>query len=139
MVTTENQPFLAAWLCEKIGLMPSPHLRCIAHVNAAGDTVMGVVGYDGFNGASVMMHMAGTPHWIDKTILHAAFSYPFDTLGCNVVLGIVPSGNETALSINARLGFKTFAVVEGAHPDGALHLMAMTREECKSLPPRCVH
>tara|TARA_R110000868_G_scaffold197709_1_gene443950 strand:- start:264 stop:683 length:420 start_codon:yes stop_codon:yes gene_type:complete len=139
MITTENQPYLAAWLCERIGLMPSPHLRCIAHVNAAGDAVMGVVGYDGFNGASVMMHMAGTPHWIDKTLLHATFDYPFNVMGCNVVLAAVPSGNEVSLDMTKRLGFKTLAVVEGAHPDGALHLLAMTREECKWLAPRRTH
>jgi len=139
MLTSSNQHILAAWLCERIGYVPTPHIKCIANINAAGDTIMGVVGYDGFNGCSVMMHMAGTPHWIDKSILHAAFDYPFNVMGCNMVMGLVPSGNEVALDMNKRLGFKTINILHGAHPDGALHLMVMYRDQCKWLAPRRTH
>ena len=139
MITTQHQDVLAAWLCERIGLVPSFNFKCIGNVRADGSDIMGVVGYDGYNGASVMMHMAGTPHWIDKAILHAAFDYPFNVMGCNQVLGLVPSGNEVALNMNKRLGFEVVAELPGAHPDGALVLMRMTRENCKWLAPRRTH
>jgi hypothetical protein len=139
VITTKHQDFLAAWLCERIGYVPSPHLKCIGSVDSTESVLRGVVGYDGYNGASVMMHMAGEPGWIDKAILHAAFDYPFNEMGCNQVLGLVPSGNAAALAINKRLGFEVVAELPMAHPDGALVLMRMTRENCKWLAPRRTH
>lgn len=138
-VTSQHQLLLAAWLCERIGLMPTPHLRCIGSIRDDGSEIMGVVGFDGFNGASVMMHVAGTPHWISKTMLHAAFDYPFNVMGCSCVLGLVPSGNDDALRFNTKLGFKVVNRIHGAHPDGALVLMVMYRDQCKWLAPRRTH
>jgi RimJ/RimL family protein N-acetyltransferase len=139
VITTMHQPILARWLCERIGLTPTPHLRCIGSVRADGTDIMGVVGFDGYNGASVQMHVAGTPHWISPAVLHAAFDYPFNHLGCNVVFGSVPSGNAEALRFNTKLGFTILAEVPGAHPDGSLILMALRREDCKWLAPRRTH
>ena len=98
-----------------------------------------MVGYDGYNGASVVMHMAGEPGWIDKAILHAAFDYPFNEMGCNQVLAFVPSGNTSALEIEPRLGFEVVIELQGAHPDGSLFVMRMTRDNCKWLSPRRTH
>jgi hypothetical protein len=130
---------LAEWLCERIGYLPSPSLKCLGSVDSTDTILRGVVGYDGLNGASVIMHMAGDPGWIDKAILHAAFDYPFNEMGVNQVLGLVPSGNTAALKINRKLGFEVVVELPGAHPDGALILMRMTREQCKWLSPRRTH
>lgn len=127
------------WLCERIGYVPSPHFVCIGSVTADGTRLRGVVGYDNFNGASVTMHMAGEPGWIDKAALHAAFDYPFSVLGCSQVLAFVPSGNDAALGINKRLGFEVVVELDGAHPDGSLFVMRMLRENCKWLAPRRTH
>jgi RimJ/RimL family protein N-acetyltransferase len=131
-IHTQNQDVLATWLCNKIGLVPSPHLRCIARLNAAGQ-IMGVVGYDGYNGASCLMHVAGEGNWISRDLLRAAFDYPFNVMQCQVVLGMVPSGNVEALKLNEHLGFKVKNRLYGAHPDGSLVLMMMTRDECRWL------
>lgn len=139
MITSHHQEYMGRWLCERIGLEPTAHLCCIGSVNKAGDTLRGVVGYDSFNGASVVMHMAGDPGWIDKSVLLACFDYPFNVMGCDQVLAFVPSGNETALSINKRLGFQIVVELEGAHPDGSLFVMRMKRDNCKWLVPRRTH
>jgi len=133
MVTFEHQTALAHWICDKIGYVPSPHFRCLGSIDRTGTQLRGVVGYDGFNGASVVMHMAGEPGWIDKAMLFAAFDYPFNVMKCNQVLAMVPSGNTAALEINRRLGFETVAELQGAHPDGALFVMRMTRDNCRWL------
>ena len=138
MLTTYDQGTLAQWLCEKIGLMPTPHIVCIGSLSSE-HRLRGVVGYDSFNGASCTMHMAGEPGWIDKGMLHAAFDYPFNVMGCNQVLAFVPSDNLVALDIDRRLGFKLVCELDGAHPDGSLFLMRMRREECKWLAPRRTH
>jgi hypothetical protein len=139
VITTRHQEFLAHWLCERIGYVPSSNLKCLGSVDSTDTVLRGVVGYDGFNGASVVMHMAGEPGWIDKAMLHAAFDYPFNEMDCNQVLAFVPSGNEAALKINARLGFELVVKLSGAHPDGALFVMRMTRDNCKWLAPRRTH
>lgn len=138
MLTTYDQGTLAQWLCEKIGLMPTPHIVCIGSLSSE-HRLRGVVGYDSFNGASCTMHMAGEPGWIDKSMLHAAFDYPFNVMGCNQVLAFIPSDNLVALDIDRRLGFKLVCELDGAHPDGSLFLMRMRREECKWLAPRRTH
>lgn len=138
-IVTDRQDELVRWLCERIGYTPTPSIRAIGSVGS--DNVLhGVVGFDGFNGASCQMHVAGDPGWVNRAILHAAFDYPFNFAGCSVVLGVVPSGNAEALRFNERLGFRTVAVIPEAHPDGALVVMAMDREECRWLDrPHAVH
>lgn len=140
MIATQPQAPLAIWLCERIGYTPTPHFFCIGSVSDLDPNILrGVVGYDNFNGASCIMHMAGEPGWIDKRMLHAAFDYPFNVMGCDQVLALVPSDNEVALDIDKRLGFSVVVELEGAHPDGSLVLMRMRRNECKWLSPRRTH
>jgi hypothetical protein len=102
-------------------------------VSRDGKHLLGVVGYDNYNGASVQMHVAGEPGWVDRTILFATFDYPFRVMKCNMVLGFVPSGNKDAIQFNTRLGFKIENELQGAHPDGSLLIMVMRREECRWL------
>ena len=140
MVTTQRQDDMVIWLCSRIGHAPSPYMRCIGSLSDRDPSVLrGVVGYDGFNGTSVMMHMAGEPGWLDKRLIHAAFDYPFNVMGCNQVLAFVPSDNIVALDIDRRLGFTLVTELDGAHPDGSLFLLRMRREECKWLAPRRTH
>jgi hypothetical protein len=98
-----------------------------------------VVGYDNFNGSSVMMHSAGEGHWLTPDMLWAAFDYPFNVCQANMVIGLVPSGNTAALRFNKHIGFKTELILEGAHPDGSLVLMTMRRGECRYLTRRKRH
>lgn len=139
MITTQDQAALVQWLCERIGLTPSYDIRAIGSLSFVDQSLRGVVAYDGFNGASVVMHMAGEPGWLDKTVLHAAFDYPFRVMGCNQVLAFVPSGNDVALDIDQRLGFEVVVELEGAHPDGSLFVLRMKRENCKWIAPRRTH
>jgi hypothetical protein len=140
MITTAHQEFLVKWLCERIGYVPTPHMKCIASVNEDNTVLKGVVGFDGYNGASVIVHMAGDhPQWIDKRLIYATFDYIFNTLQCNQLLAMVPSGNDRALEINKRFGLEVVVELEGAHPDGSLFVLRMKRENCKWLVPRLKH
>lgn len=139
MITSENQVGLMRWICDRIGYMPTPFFRAIGSTSSLDGHLRGVVGFDGYNGASVVMHMAGEPGWIDKAMLHAAFDYPFRTLECTQVLAFVPSGNEAALEINRRLGFEDVVELDGAHPDGAIVVLRMRRADCKWITPRRMH
>ncbi len=75
------------------------------------------------------MHMAGAkPGWINREFIQRAFRYPFVTLDLPMVFGVVPSGNVEALKIDKKLGFIELFYVEGAHADGGLHFLQLTRE-----------
>jgi RimJ/RimL family protein N-acetyltransferase len=134
VIVTTNQDILASWLCHRIGYMPSQSIRCIG--NVIDGQIVGVIGYDGYNGASVMMHVAGEPGWVSKAMLFAAFDYPFKRLKCKMVIGLVPSGNKEAIRFNERLGFKLENELFDAHPDGSLMLMTMRADECRWLDAR---
>ena len=128
-VCCDNQPDLRVWLCDRIGLTATDDIRLVGSVE--GSTIKGVVGFDGYNGASIQMHVAGDPGWLTRELLRACFEYAFNVCKVNMILGMVPSGNVDALRFNAHLGFNTGFVLDGAHPDGALVLMTMRRGECR--------
>lgn len=132
MVYTANQDLLARWLCERIGYMPTPHLRCIANVTPEGK-ILGVVGLDGWNGASAQMHVAGEGSWVSRELIRATFDYVFNVAGLSLVLGLLPSSNDKALRFNRHVGFSEVARVKGGHPDGDLVIMELRRENCRFL------
>lgn len=118
------------WLHQRIGLAWSVDFKAIGRV--VNGELVGVVGYNNHTGSSCQIHMAGDhKHWITPTLLRTAFHLPFNNWGYQVLFGAVPSGNQEALDIDLRLGFTTMATVPGAHPDGALHMLMMRREDCR--------
>ena len=116
------------WLRERIGIPWSTDFRSFARV--VDGKIIGAVGYEGFNGCSCRMHMAGVePGWMNREMIQRAFGYPFFVLDLPMVFGIVPSGNTTALEIDRKFGFKQLLYVPGAHADGGLHFLQLTRED----------
>lgn len=112
--------------------MPTPHLRCIGNVTREGK-ILGVVGFDGWNGASCQMHVAGEGNWVTRELLRATFEYAFKVAGLKVVLGLVPSGNANALRFDRHIGFSEVARIKDAHPDGELIVLELRRENCRYL------
>lgn len=129
----QYQGTMKDWLCDRIGLTPSSDLVCIG--NMLGGKLRAVVGYEGYNGASSVIHVAGEGNWCTKDYLRVVFDYPFRTCEVNMLIGLVPSGNVEAIRFNTHIGFRTDAVLKGAHPDGALLIMTLKRDECRFLNP----
>jgi RimJ/RimL family protein N-acetyltransferase len=119
------------WLSKRIGLTWSTDFVGLGRV-VNGDLV-GVVGFNNFTGTSCHMHMAGEGRWMTRTLIRAAFEYPFKMLDLTMVFGTVPSGNIRALGIDRKLGFEELIYIPGAHPDGGLHILQMKRENCRWL------
>lgn len=125
-------PLLFSWLESRTGIEWTPDFRAIGRV--VNGELVGVVGFNGQNGASCQMHMAGEgKHWISRKFIREVFRYAFEICGYNVVFGTVPSGNVAAYEIDTRLGFEKIATIVGGHPDGALHFLMMRRENCRWL------
>lgn len=93
------------------------------------------VAYTSWNGASLYMHVAAVPgrQWLNRKFLHICFDYPFNQLGAKKLIGLVGSQNADALRFDQNLGFVLEATLKGAHPDGDLLVLTMTREQCRWL------
>lgn len=132
MIQTAHQDLLARWLCERIGYMPTPWLKCIANVSPEGK-IRGVVGFDAWNGASCEMHVAGEGNWVTRELLRAVFDYAFGVAGLNVLIGMVPSTNERALRFDRHIGFEEVGRIRDGAPGGDLVILQLRRENCRYL------
>jgi hypothetical protein len=85
-----------------------------------------VVGYNGWVGDGVFMHVALEDEYsMTRNLLREAFVYPFITCGKSTVYTSTPITNEEAIRVSLKLGFKEIAKT----PDFAL--FQMTFEECR--------
>ena len=122
---------LYEWINERVGLARSEDFRAIGRV--LDGKLVAVSAFTGYNGASLQMHFAIDDGKLNRHHLRESFRYAFDICDCQVVFGMVPSGNKRAYDIDLRLGFEEVATIAGAHPDGALHVLMMRRENCRWL------
>jgi L-amino acid N-acyltransferase YncA len=130
MILFADQVGLINWYIRRTGHQPTPQARALGSGTADGE-ILGVFIYDGWNGASCEMHMAGSEGWLTKKFLWAAFDYPFNKCGCKVVYTVIGSGNVRSLKIVKGFGAKEVARIPSAHPDGALVIVSLTKEDCK--------
>lgn len=123
---------LLPWALERIGLRDFRRDAFTIGLEKDGELVAVVV-YDNFSSCDCNMHIAsdGTGRWMNKSLLLAAFAYPFTQLNLRRVTGLVPAGNAQALAFDEHLGF----VREGYHPhaceDGDLITLGLLRESCR--------
>jgi RimJ/RimL family protein N-acetyltransferase len=97
-----------------------------------GELIAGVL-YDNFNGKSVCMHVAGVGNWLNRDFLRVCFDYPFNQMKVGKLIGLVDSGNAKALKFDRHLGFVSEALIKDAGKTGDLHILTMTREQCRFL------
>lgn len=104
------------------------------------ELIAGVI-FEGYNGASIRMHVAAVPgrRWLNRQYLHACFWYVFEQLGCKAAIGLVPESNAEARRFDEHLGFRAQVILEDCHPDGGLVVYTMTRDQCKWLSLRTSH
>jgi L-amino acid N-acyltransferase YncA len=131
-VTTNDQPYLKAWISGVLGINFDKNTTCIGQ--KIDGEVKAVIAYTNIQDKSCCMHVAAIEDgWINKDLLWAAFDYPFNKLKVKVILAAVASTNEEALKLDRHLGFIDKAYIEDAHLDGDLVILAMRRENCRWL------
>ena len=80
------------------------------------------------------MHVArmGEYKYTPKPLIYAAFDYPFNKYGVDIIFGVVNSMNTNALEFDQKLGFKEKIRWNGMHDDGGdLILLEMHKKDCK--------
>ena len=108
--------------------------QCYGVEDEEGRLIAGIA-FDNYNGACVQIHVAALPgkNWISKALLHRVFSYPFHQLRVKKLIGLVGSTNAEALRFDLALGFRIEATLKDAYPDGDLHILSMTQDQCRWL------
>lgn len=132
MVTTDMQDDLRTWLGAKLNWLLPQNTYCIGQLK--NNLIIGAVGFTHHINKSILIHSAGLDKtWVSRDLLRAVFDYPFNQLGCNVLIGQVGSKNHAAKRFNEHLGFKTVCVIKDAHENGDLVIQTMTKDKCKYL------
>lgn len=95
--------------------------------------LVGAVLYEGYTKTNIFMHCAGRgKRWISKSLLKAAFTYPFVQLNCNRVTAWVDDSNEDSKRLIEHIGFEKETMLKGAAPDGGdVILYVLWRNNCR--------
>lgn len=130
-----DEPRLLSWAQERIGVAFRRDAYTLG-LEKGGQIVAAVV-FDNFSECDCNMHIAsdGTRGWMNKSLLLAAFAYPFSQLGLLRLTGLVPADNADALAFDEHIGF----VREGYHPKAGpggtdLISLGLMRENCRFIP-----
>lgn len=90
--------------------------------------------YEGYNGASVIVHLAKLPGSIlTHDFLWFGSYYPFVQLGVKKLISPVESTNLRSRKFIEHYGFTLEATLKDAAEDGDLLLYTMTKEDCRWL------
>ena len=120
-------PTIWEWMNRKTRLPWSSDLRTIATMRADG-SIAAAVGFNAWTFSSCWMHVAfDNPHAMNRKIIRAAFDYPFIQCGMEAVYGLTPKGNDEALRMNEKLGFRKIAETVDCV------MFEMTADECRWL------
>jgi len=124
-----------AWAQERVGVK---FRRDATAIGLERDGALrAVVVFDAFSETDAQMHIAsdGTKAWMSKSLLLAAFGFPFTQLGLLRLTGLVPADNAAALAFDENIGF----VREGYHPKAGpcgkdLISLGLQRSTCRFIP-----
>ena len=130
MIIVDRQDDLGEWLSSKIGASyASGSYTCIGYEK--NGTIMAVVAFENYNGSSMVCHLA-----IDRFNIEWAmfcWDYIFNQLKIKKLIGVVDSSNQKALKLDLHFGFIEEYIIKDAGKDGDLHILSMTKEQCKML------
>jgi RimJ/RimL family protein N-acetyltransferase len=128
-----NAQAVGTWVCARSGEEWRPALSAAIGFTFDGKLAAGCVFYD-YNGASIYVSFAVEDRRvINRASLWAAFSYPFEQLGCKRVTAVVGCDNVRAITFVKHLGFVHEATMIHATQTGDAHLYRLFRSECRWL------
>jgi len=102
-------PVVWSWMTKRNNLPWSTSLRTVGLMRDDG-SIAGAIGFDGWAGSSCWMHIAiDNEHCFSKSLLRAAFEYPFVTCGLSAVYGLTSKDLIKAVNFNQKIGFRKLA------------------------------
>jgi len=85
-------------------------------------------------GVIEMSCAATDPRWLTKTILHTIFAYPFEGVGCQMVVTRVSENNGRMVRIFRALGFGEHLIPRLRGRNESEFIFTLTIEAWQSLP-----
>jgi hypothetical protein len=141
VIQVSDRKFVHEFFHDRLGIHWSEDFRGVLHVPdeyqhypRSMDHVAVAVGYNSFIGHTCCLHsVIQRPDLVSRRMVRETFEFPFNTCGCEAVLGLVDSSNLPALNFNTKLGFKEVYRVPNGGLDGDLIIMQMLRGDCRWL------
>ena len=130
MIITDRQEELGRWLMSRIGGTYLAGRGVYIGLERNG-LICAVAGFEDYNTASIMGHLAVDGNRMDLKWIKYCFKYVFDIAKVNKLIGMVSSDNTRAYSMNLKFGYIEEAVIKDACKNGDMILMTMTRSQCK--------
>lgn len=123
------------WLMEQTGgTWHSGRGFTIGLFDTDSGRILGATLYELYNGASLLMHCAGSGRgWLSRDFLWYAFYYPFEQLGVRKLISPIDSDNLQARKFIEHIGFILEGTLKDASPKGNLLLYTMQQQDCKWL------
>jgi RimJ/RimL family protein N-acetyltransferase len=138
LIVVHEDARVGPWVCARTDAGPyCPEVSTTIGLEYKGELVGGVV-FDGWNGASICIHVAsnGSKRWLNREFLWFVFHYAFEQLKVRKLIGRVADDNKAAMKFDLNLGFIEEAVIKDACRGGDLHIFTMTKEQCRWLGVR---
>lgn len=120
VVTGFNEE-VAAWAADQIGCRPFENATAIG-VMENGEAIAGIVytNFDPDAGVIELSAASTSPRWLTRKVLDLMFRYPFEQIGCQMVLLRVSEFNTRMIRIAERFGFESHRIprLRGRNHDG---------------------
>lgn len=131
-VTTEHQDILGNWARDRMKY-PGSWGQFTAIGLISESEILASVVYNDFYGTGCSIHIAAVPgrRWLTRSLLRAAFEYPFIQLGFQRLTGWVPAKNREALELDYHLGFQYEGTARHMLPDDDVTILGMLKSECR--------
>jgi len=129
--TVNTLQIAAGILYERAFVQPSNDLRALLWYSKKG-TIDWVVGYNNWIGKTVQMHVVSLGEYNPKSMVYAAYEYPFNKWGVSIIFGVINSLNISSINLAVKAGFIEKERWEKMHDNGGdIVLMEMKKENCK--------
>jgi hypothetical protein len=132
MIVLDRQDELGEWLASRTGGIYITGSGRYIGLEKNG-VITSVAGFEDYNGASIRGHLAVDDNRMDKKWMKFCFEYVFCQLKVKKLIGLVSSANTKALRLDKHFGYIEEGIIKDAAPDGDLHILTMTKEQCRIL------
>lgn len=128
---------VAQWVAERIDGCERGFDKPVAIGVVEDERLIGGTVFTNWNPEAGVIEMssAGTsPRWLQARMLRAIFSYPFDQIGCQLVVMRVSERNQRMVRIAEKFGFTGYLIPRLRGRDEAEWLFTLTAEQWHNHP-----
>ena len=130
MIITDQQERLGIWFCEQNKIKYYKDKTVVYIGLEINGELVAATAYDNYLKGSICSHIA-IKGKLNREFLWYMFHYPFIELNIKKLIGPISSNNTKALKFVHHLGFNLEAVISDAGDNCDLHLLTMTRDQCR--------